>query len=254
MSEAAEATAIPKESLEAHAAWLARGRTGEGRLQLRDQTLSGSLEGEDLRHAEFEGCDLGGLRLVRARLDGARLRRCRLLRADLRHASLADARLEDCDLRRAMMAGTVLSKTGFLRCAFGDFGAQTIGKPDVRAPYAVLAPDVSHQGDASRLGTAAELDARWFSAPADGHPRRFVFDANDGTRYVATVLHMHVQWAREVGPRFQDRVAQQTFRQFLADGPPKPWSESLPHSVLGKLRETVGALVDAWTPDSASIQ
>lgn len=253
MMQASDATAIPKERLEAHAAWLARGRSGEGRLVVRDEALSGSLQGADLRFAELEHCVLSGVELVRARLDGARLRRCTLERADLRHASLAEAGFEDCDLRRAMIAGATLAKTAFLRCAFGDFGSQTIGKPDVKAPYVVLVPDVSHQGDGSRIGTPAEIDARWFSMPGDALTRRFTFDSNDGSRYIALVLHMHVQWAREVGPRFQDRVASQTLRQFLADGAPMPWRDSLPRTVETKLRETVGALVDAWTPDSASI-
>ncbi len=252
MSHAAPDPALDPERLRAHAEWLARGRTGAGRLVVDGETLTGSLEQADLRGAEFQQASLVGVSLLRARLDGARLRRCGLERTDLRHASLIEARFEDCDLRRAMLAGAIIGRSGFLRCAFGDFGSQTIGKPDVRGPYVVVAPDLSSAGDGSRLGVAADVDARWFTAPSGGAPRRFAFDSSDGARYVASLLHMHVLWAREAGPRFQDRVASQTFGQFLADGAPAPFAAALPRAVELTLREAVTALASAWTPEPSA--
>lgn len=251
MSHDETASALPHERLSAHAEWFARGRSGEGRLLLADTRLVGSLEGADLRGAELENVDLSGVSLLRARLDGARLKRCSFARGDLRHASLFETRFEDCDLRRAMVAGAVVGRTGFLRCAFGDFGSQTIGKPDVRGPYAVVAPDVSSGGDGSRLGVAADVDARWFTAPNGGANRRFVYDATDGGRFVASLLHMHVQWSKEAGPRFQDRVVSQTFGQFLTEGAPASFRDALPEPVGARIREAVAALAAAWTPDAA---
>lgn len=241
-----------KALLAAHADWLARGRTGEGRLVLSGVSVDCSLADTDLRGAEFDASRFVGTSFVRARLDGARVLRSSFERADLRHASLAECRFEDTDLRRAMVAGATLARTGFLRCAFGDFGSQPIGKPDVKSAYAVVAPDVSHAGDGSRIGSPAEVDARWFTAPADGSTRRFAFDAGDGSRFVALVLNMYVTWSREVGPRFQDRVAHQSFGQFLADGAPAPWRESLPDNVGQQLRDTVSALANAALPPDAS--
>lgn len=246
--------AIERALLDAHAGWLGAERQGEGRLVLRGRKLTGSLAGADLRGADLEGVSCEAVDLAGASLDGARLVRCSLERADLRRASLVDARLEACDLRRAQVAGMLVERTGFLRCAFGDFGAQPIGKPEVRGPFAALAPDFSPLGDGSRIGAAPEVDARWY-APARGGDeagrRKFVFEGPDGVRYGATVLHMHVKFAREAGPRFEDRVTYVTFRQFLEDGGASAFSPAVPPATLAALRTTVAALAPSWTPEGA---
>jgi len=257
MTSASKASALPADVLEAHAAWLARGKTGDGRLVVRDTTLTGSLEGTDLRHAEFERVGCVGVSFANANLDRARFAFVALERADLRRSSLTEARFADCDLRRTALAGARIDKTGFLRCAFGDFGSQPIGKPDVRAAYAIVAPDLSHDADASRIGHAGEVDARWYTAQAGGPTRRFVFTSDGERRFVALVLHMHVQWSREATPRFLDRVVFQGFSSFLADGAPEPFRDALPPNVEAAIRETVAALaaqVSQDTTDSAGIE
>lgn len=240
------------ERLASHAAWLARGRAGEGRLELATCAVSGSLANADLSYASIESTRFDDANLSGARLDGARIRNTSFARTDLRLASCLETRFEDSDFRRALVAGAVVGRTGFLRCALGDFAAQPIGKPDVRGPYTVVAPDFSAAGDRTRVGSPAELDARWFAAPADGVTRRFSFDIEDGVRFVAQVMHMHVAWSRESGPRLHDRMVYQTFGQFLSEGAPASFCGALPDATETQLRETIRALVTAWTPDSVS--
>lgn len=248
-----EATEPTDEALTAHAAWVARGREGDGRLVAKGLLITRDLEGVDLRHADLEGCRFVNGSLVGARLDGARLRRCSLERADLRHASLVDARFEDCDFRRSQVAGARIERTGFLRCAFGDFASQPIGKPDVRAAYAVVGPDLSAHGDGSRVGTAADIDVRWYTPPNDGRRRRYVFSDANGDRLAVQVLHLHVRFTRESGPRFRDLAVVMGFRQFLAEGAPSPWADAIPEPDRMALRETVDALASAWVvPDATA--
>lgn len=232
---------------EAHEAWLARGRTGDGRLVLSRVKITAKLAGADLRGADFEMCDFDGASLENALLDGARLRGCSLERADLRHTSAIDARLEDCDLRKSAIAGLVIGPTGFLRCQFGDFASQPIGKPDVRAAYLVLAPDLSAKGDGSRIGAAPDIDDRWYT-PSRGGRRRFVSRSEEGARLVVTVLDMHVRYAIESGARFAEKSQYQTFAQLLDAGAPKPWSDALTEVESRQLRGLVEALSHAWTP------
>jgi hypothetical protein len=232
---------------EAHEAWLARGRTGDGRLSLSHVKITATLDGADLRAADFEMCDFDGISLENAKLDGARFRGCSLERADLRHASGLDARFEDCDLRKAAVAGFVIGPTGFLRCQFGDFASQPIGKPDVRAAYLVLAPDLSATGDGSRVGAAPDIDDRWYT-PSRGGRRRFVSRSPEGARLVVTVLDMHVRYAIEAGARFAEKSLYQTFAQLIDAGVPKPWSDALSDVESRQLRGLVETLSLAWTP------
>lgn len=251
MSAASTPLAVPADALAAHADWLARGRTGDGRLVVRDATLHGSLAGADLRGCEFERVEARGLSLLGANLDGAKLSGVVFERADLRRASLADTRFADCDLRRTMFAGASIDHTGFLRCAFGDFGSQPIGKPEVHGAYAIVSPDLSRDGDATRIGHAGEVDARWFVSPSSGAARRFGFEAPDGRRFVVQVLNMHLQWSREATPRFQDQVGYQGFSTFLADGAPEPFRASLDVATAARIRDVVLSLSPTTNQDPA---
>lgn len=235
------------EERDAHAAWLARGRTGEGRLTLVGVTITARLERADLRGAQLDQCDLAGAQLDGARLDGARFRSCDLAGADLRHASAIDARFEDCDLRKAAVAGFVIGPTGFRRCRFGDFASQPIGKPDVRAAYLVLAPDLSAKGDGSRIGSAADVDGRWYTPAREGR-RRIVSRGADGARLVVTVLDMHVRYTLEAGARFSEQSIHQTFAQLLDHGIPEPWNSALDEVENRQVRGLVEKLARAWTP------
>jgi hypothetical protein len=234
--------------LTAHAAWLDRGLEGEGRLKATSARFAPDLRGLDLRHADFEDCDFRRVDLRDARLDAARFRRCLFEGADLRRASVVDARFEECDLRRAALAGLSIGPTGFLRCRFGDVATQPIGRPEVKGPYVVLAPDTSAHGDASRIGTAAEIDLRWFSPPKDGVERRFEVTGADGLRAGVRVLHMHLHWYHDTGLRFRQQTAEQTFAHFLASGPPPAFALVLPEDARERLTRAVRQLSIAWTP------
>jgi hypothetical protein len=235
------------EEREAHAAWIARGKTGEGRLTLTHEKITKRLEGADLRGADFEMCDFEAVSLDNAQLDGARFRACSFSRTDLRRASAVDARFEDCDFRKASIAGLVVGPTGFLRCKFGDFASQPIGKPDVRAAYLVLSPDLSAKGDGSRIGSAPDVDDRWHMPSREGR-RRFVLRSTDGARLVITVLDMHVRYALDAGARFAEKSVYQTFAQLLDAGVPGPWNEALSEVENRQLRGLVEGLSHAWTP------
>jgi hypothetical protein len=232
---------------DAHAAWLARGRNGDGRLVLVNVVVTASLRAADLRYADFDNCTFDGVSLESAVLDGARFRRCSFEGADLRHATALDARFEDCDLRKASVAGFVVGPTGFLRCQFGDFASQPIGKPDVRAAYLVLAPDLSSKADGSRIGSAADIDGRWYT-PSRGGRRRFVLRAADGGRLSVVVLDMHVRFTMESGERFAERAVHQTFAQLLEAGIPEPWNTALGDVENRQLRGLVESLSPSWTP------
>jgi hypothetical protein len=234
--------------LTAHAAWLARGRVGDGRLKAEGARLSPDLRGADLRHADFEDCDFRRIDLREAHLDGARFRRCLFEGTDLRRATALDARFEECDLRRAALAGLSIGPTGFLRCRFGDVVTQPIGRPEVRGPYVVLAPDTSAHGDASRVGTAAEIDLRWFSPPKDGVERRFEVTDAEGQRAGVRVLHMHLHWYRDTGLRLERQTAEQSFAHFVAAGPPPAFERVLPEEAERRLRRAVAQLSTTWTP------
>ncbi len=243
--------ALPDEALEAHTAWLARGRVGDGQLRIRATKLGPDLRGRDLSHVDFEDCDFARADLRDANLDGARFRGCTFEAADLRRASAVDARFEAVDLRRAAVADLRIGPTGFLRCCFGDFASQPVGRPDVRGPYAVVSPDLSTRGDKSRIGCAADIDLRWFSPPKDGLERRFEATTPGGLRVVVRALHMHVAWHRETGARFAREAVEQTFGQFLGDGPPRGFEDALPTDALERLGATVRRLAGSWTPPEA---
>ncbi len=242
---------LPDEALVAHTAWLARGRVGDGQLKIQGVSFGDDLQGRDFGFVDFEDCDFARADLRRARLDGARFRRCSFGAADLRRASALDARFEECDLRRAAVADLRVGPTGFLRCCFGDFASQPIGRPAVLGPYAVVSPDLSTRGDKSRIGTAADVDLRWFSPPKDGLERRFEASAPGGRRVGVRALHMHVAWHRDTGVRFERDTAEQNFAQFLAEGPPAGFEDALPSESLERLRATVRRLAGIWTVPEA---
>ena len=87
-----------KAILAAHAEWVARGRTGDGRADLSCADLSGA----DLRRADLSGADLSG-----AALHGASLRGADLSEADLSWAGLSCANLSCADLSGADLSGVI---------------------------------------------------------------------------------------------------------------------------------------------------
>jgi uncharacterized protein YjbI with pentapeptide repeats len=88
---------IHKDSLAAHREWLARGRSGEGRL--------------DVVTTDAEEVSLVSVQMTAAHLEGVVLRR-----ADLREAWLDDAELVDVDLGDAKLNGASLTGVALNNC------------------------------------------------------------------------------------------------------------------------------------------
>lgn len=109
-----------REVLKAHEAWLARGRTGDGRLVLENAGIGGmalgnlKIDAVRLVHVSFDGgtvdfASLRGAELIdcsaertnfsHSVFDEASLVRCRFGRASLVHADLKDVRIEGGDFR-----------------------------------------------------------------------------------------------------------------------------------------------------------
>lgn len=93
---------ISASALRAHAAWLARGSSGEGRLTARGQ----DARAQDLRSAPLSGALLAGCNLAGAMLDGTTWASASVAGSSFREAVFGDATLDDasfveCDLRDA---------------------------------------------------------------------------------------------------------------------------------------------------------
>jgi uncharacterized protein YjbI with pentapeptide repeats len=130
----------------AHAAWLERGRTGDGRLVLSRAKLTGApARAAKIPAARFESCKLSKIDLSvstlseaelidclcdkasfrRAYLDGALLERCVLFDADLRLADLPRSKIVLCDLGlanldRADLDGAQVEDSSFEGALIGD--------------------------------------------------------------------------------------------------------------------------------------
>jgi uncharacterized protein YjbI with pentapeptide repeats len=99
------ATGFSRALLDAHKQWLARGRTGAGRMVL-------------------DGASLGGLKLGSVKLGGARLTRVTLDGATMDFCNLAGAELIDCsavqtNFSHSILDGALLQRCRFERAALG---------------------------------------------------------------------------------------------------------------------------------------
>lgn len=75
-----------------HAAWLARGMDGDGRLVEHGDALRGAdLRGTDLSLADLRGADLRGAKLYRANLYGAQMGQSNLAGAEMSGVDLSCA-------------------------------------------------------------------------------------------------------------------------------------------------------------------
>lgn len=139
--------------------------------------------------AWFEDCDLSRSNLQRASMRGAAFVRCSLNGSSLVDATLDDATFVDCELRGAELGPTRTSGRGsaFIRCDLRSsywherplsgmrfdrcklFGAH--GRPVVEGVEIEL-PDLSVDGDGSRIGTARDVLRQWFDS---GSTRRALY-------------------------------------------------------------------------------
>lgn len=94
-----------RHTVEAHMAWLRRGRTGDGRLDVANLQLVGVKVGaQDLSWARLDGVVLDRADLGFSTLAHAELTDVRLVQANLGSVSFAAARLVRCDLLGANVA------------------------------------------------------------------------------------------------------------------------------------------------------
>lgn len=94
-------------ALRNHAAWLARGRSGLGRLELVTSDACGrTLEGANLSASHLEGVLFARAELEVARFDGATLIDVDFAHASLAHASFAEASLRGCAFDHARLQTT----------------------------------------------------------------------------------------------------------------------------------------------------
>jgi hypothetical protein len=126
-----------RDAVRAHVGWLARGRTGAGRLDVVTSDARGiEAPGSDLTACRLEGvwlatadlraacfaeaelveCDLSGADLEPSTFVGARLTRCELVRARLAETRWTRAQLERVVLRDADLARADLGRAILVRC------------------------------------------------------------------------------------------------------------------------------------------
>jgi uncharacterized protein YjbI with pentapeptide repeats len=97
------AATLTRESLKAHAEWVARGKEGDGRLVL-------------------EGTGVGGLSLGNVKLQGSRLVRVSFDRARVDFAKFEGAELVECTAEKTNFAHTNFDSVIFERCKFSGAG------------------------------------------------------------------------------------------------------------------------------------
>jgi uncharacterized protein YjbI with pentapeptide repeats len=138
-------------SLAAHAAWLARGKTGAGRL---DVVIS---DADDLAG---EGADLAA-----AYLEAVRLRR-----ADLRSARLDDAELQDVDLREAQLDAATLTGARLRGCWLdgAELDSATLDRVRIEASIFDGASLVRTRWRAAHVEASSLRAARLVHAQLDG--------------------------------------------------------------------------------------
>ncbi|MCP3138322.1 pentapeptide repeat-containing protein [Pyxidicoccus xibeiensis] len=116
--------AIDRNSLRAHEAWLRRGRTGEGRLDVagfnaKGLRLGGALFSEALlARVTFDQANLGAARFGRSELTEVSMDRAAATSIDLKGAKLTRGTWKQTDLRLATFDGAVIEETAFPHCDF----------------------------------------------------------------------------------------------------------------------------------------
>ena len=119
---------MDKAALEAHRAWLTRGKVGPGRLVLEDQNLEGARAGLlfpaarlvrcDLSKAAFPIFNLDELELVGCKLDDAVLNQCHFERASIDDTTFSSADLRLADFSNATIRGGGFAKANLERGFF----------------------------------------------------------------------------------------------------------------------------------------
>jgi uncharacterized protein YjbI with pentapeptide repeats len=177
---------IAASALRAHAEWVLRGATGDGRLTLRGE----DVRGQDLRSALLSGAVLEGCNLEAALLGGTTWASASVTRTSFRDAVFADARLDDarfvdcdfrdadfsdldvrargttarcrfeqCDLRGSIWLERSVAGACFVDCQFD----LVVGSPRDLSNVEIDRPRLSTPEGTFREATAAEVRAFWQS-------------------------------------------------------------------------------------------
>ena len=110
-------------ALAAHGAWLARGKVGEGRLDLVVADAEGlDAEGVDLAASRLEAVDLRGANLRAARLEDSELVDVDLRGARLAGATLRGSRLQGCWLEQAVLDAATFDRVRVEGCVLEGAG------------------------------------------------------------------------------------------------------------------------------------
>jgi uncharacterized protein YjbI with pentapeptide repeats len=111
--------ALSREALAAHRAWLDRGRTGAGRLELANDGVGGLPLGNlEVSYARLVRVNLTKSTVDFAKLVGAELIECTAEETNFAHSKFDEATLTDCELAGAKLVLTDFKST---RIEGGDF-------------------------------------------------------------------------------------------------------------------------------------
>ncbi|HZI11441.1 MAG TPA: pentapeptide repeat-containing protein [Myxococcus sp.] len=141
-------------------------RSALGLAVLNGAKIEGTSFAEsNLDRTTWAGATVSGASFERvlfgnAWIDGARFRSCGFQGADFRprtdlprKPATSGAIFEDCDLRGTKWEGRDLTNATFIRCRF----AGASGMPAAVATVIIQEPDLSAEGDGSRIGTAKDV-------------------------------------------------------------------------------------------------
>ena len=131
---------LSRAALKEHEGWLARERSGPGRLQIEGGDLSGAktggvltaarwlscdvtrarLELSNMQEVEFESCAFVGASLRGCDLEGAQWKSCSFVEANLRLVDLVRARVVNCDFSGAALERSSWNGSLVEGCSFRD--------------------------------------------------------------------------------------------------------------------------------------
>ena len=112
-------TRMAKPIMRAHEAWLRRGRTGAGRLELTDANLKNARPpSARLSFARLDRCDISCAQFQLFQLDGIELLSCHGHGANLLGSNMNGATIDACDLPEAVISGAWLDQCSVRSTSF----------------------------------------------------------------------------------------------------------------------------------------
>jgi uncharacterized protein YjbI with pentapeptide repeats len=124
---------INPERLREHMDWYARGKQGEGRIDLEGKDLRGMGIARSFAGARLVRCNMAQVKLVHCTFDEAELIECNLDDAGMSWANFRRARMEGMTFRRANLVLTRFSSSNITGGSFADANAENSTWFSVRA-------------------------------------------------------------------------------------------------------------------------